>query len=88
MNSAAAALRWSSITPTPQSLLTSYDGRDEHSWTKTALNRVVQFPRRHHTVSILQREGEQLVVDKSIMEIVRSVLDLLCMRLALLRQGQ
>ena len=79
MNRAAAALRWSSISPTPHSLLTSLDGRDEHSRTKTALNRTVQFARRRHAVSMLQREGEQLVVEKSIMEIVRPVLELLCM---------
>ena len=84
---AAAALRWSSILPTPHSLLTSHDGQDEHSWTKTAHNRTVQFAGRRHGVSTLQREGEHLVVEKIIMEMVRPVLELLYLSWALGRDS-
>ena len=65
----------------PNSLLTSHgqyiDRQDEHSWTKTALNKRFQFARKLHTASMLQREGEQLVVEGSMLEIDRPVLELL-----------
>ena len=57
MNRAAAALSWSSLLATPHSLLTFQDRRDEHSWTKTALNKTVQFARKAHAVNTLKREG-------------------------------
>ena len=87
MNRAATALRWSSLSPTPHSLLTSHDRRDKLRWTKTALNRTVQFARRRHAVSMLKREGEQLVVEESMTEIVRPVLEVLCMSWALGRDS-
>ena len=87
MNRAATALRWSSLSPTPHSLLTSHDRRDKLRWTKTALKRTVQFARRRHDVSMLKREGEQLVVEESMTEIVRPVLEVTLYELGL-RQGQ
>ena len=63
MNGAAAALNRSSLLTTPHSLLTSHDGRDEHSWTKTALNKTVQFARKPHAVNMLQGEGEHYGVE-------------------------
>ena len=83
MNRAAAALSWSSRLATPHSLLTSHDRPDEHSWTKIALNKTVQFARRPHTVNMLQREGEHLGVEGSMLEIFRPVLDLVLLSWAL-----
>ena len=64
MKRAAAALRWSSLWATPHSLLTSHgqyiERKDEHSWTKTTLNKTLQFARKLHTANTLQRKGEQL----------------------------
>ena len=51
INRAAAALSWSSLLVTPRSLLTSHDGRDEHSWTKTALNKTIPFTRKPNAVN-------------------------------------
>ena len=73
MNRAAAALSWTSLLATPHSLLTSHDGQDEHSWTKTALNKTVQFAWKHYAANTLQREGEHLAVDRSMLEIVRQL---------------
>ena len=87
MNRAAAALSWSSLLATPHSLLTSHDRRDEHSWTKTALNKTVQFARKPHAVNMLQREGEHLVVEGSMLEIVRPVLELVLVSWALDRDS-
>ena len=67
MNRAAAALSWSSLLATPHRLLTSHDRKDEHSWTKTDLNKTVQFARKPHAVNTLQREGEHLGVDGSML---------------------
>ena len=72
MDRAAAALTWSSLLATPHSLLTYHDRRDEHSWTKTALNKTVQFARNPHAVNMLQREGEHLGVEGSMLENVRN----------------
>ena len=83
MNRAATALSWSSLLATLHSLLTSHDRQDEHSWTKTALNRNVQFVRRSHAVSMLQREGEHLGLEGSMLEIVRPVLELVLVSWAL-----
>ena len=71
MNKAAAALSLSSLWATPHSLLTSHDRRDEQSRTKTALNKTVQFAGKAHAVNTLQRKGEHLEVDGSILEVVR-----------------
>ena len=87
MNRAAAALSWSSLLATPHSLLTSHDRRDEHSWTKTALNKTVQFARKPHAVNMLQREGEHLGVEGSMLEIVRPVLELVLVSWALDRDS-
>ena len=59
-NIAAVDLSWSSLLATPHSLLTSHDRRNEHSWTKTALNKTVQFARKPHAVNMLQSEGGHL----------------------------
>ena len=72
---------------TLHSLLTSHDRRDEHSWTKIALNKTVQFARKPHAVNTLQREGEHLGVDGSMLEIVRPVLELVLMSWALNRDS-
>ena len=87
INRAAAALSWSSLLATPHSLLTSHDRRDEHSWTKTALNKTVQFARKPHAVNTLQREGEHLGVEGSMLEIVRPVLELVLVSWALDRDS-
>ena len=87
MNRAAAALSWSSLLATPHSLLTSHDRQDEHSWTKTALNKTVQFARKPHAVNMLQREGEHLGVEGSMLEIVRPVLELVLVSWALDRDS-
>ena len=68
---------------TPHSLLTFHDRRDEHSWTKTALNKTVQFAKKPHAVNTLQREGEHLGMEGSMLEIVRPVLELVLMSWAL-----
>ena len=83
MNRAAAALSWSSPLATLHSLLTSHDRRDEHSWTKTALNKTVQFARKPHAVNMLQREGELLGVEGSMLGIGRPVLELVLVSWAL-----
>ena len=83
INKAAAALSWSSQLATPHSLLTSHDRQDEHSWTKTALNKTVQFARKLHVVNMLQREGEHLGVEGSMLDIVRPVLELVLVSWAL-----
>ena len=70
MNRAADALSWSSLLATPHILLTSHDRRDEHSWTNISLNKTVQFARKPHAVKMLQREGEHLGVEGSMLEIV------------------
>ena len=57
INRATAALSWSSLLATPHILLTSHDRRDEHSWTKTALNKTVQSTRKPHAVNMLQGKG-------------------------------
>ena len=72
---------------TLHSLLTSHDRRDKHSWTKTALNKTVQFARKHHAVNMLQREGEHLVAEGSMLEIVRPVLELVLVSWALNRDS-
>ena len=87
MNRAAAALSWSSQLATPHSLQTSQDRRDEHSWTKTALNKTVQFTRKPHAVNMLQREGEHFGVEGSMLEIVRPVLELVLVSLVLDRDS-
>ena len=87
MNRAAATLSWSSLLATLHSLLTSQDRQDEHSWTKTALNKTVQFARKPHAVNMLQREGEHLVVEGSMLEIVRPVLELVLVSWALDRDS-
>ena len=88
---AAAALSCSSFWATLHCLLTSHgqyiDRRDEHSWTKTFLNKTVQFARKLHAVSMLQREGEQLEVEGNMLEFVRPVLELLWVGWALGRDG-
>ena len=61
---------------TPHSLLTSNDRRDELTWTKTALNKIVQFARKPHAVNMLQREGDHLAGEGSMLEIIRPVLEL------------
>ena len=76
INRDAAALSWSSLFATLHSLLTFHDRQDEHSWTKTALNKTVQFARKPHAVNMLQREGEHFGVEGSMLEIVRPVLEL------------
>ena len=85
MNRAAAALSWSSLLATPHSLLTSHDRQDEHSWTKTALNKTVQFARKPHAVNTLYREGDHLRVDGNMLEIIRPVLELVLVSWALER---
>ena len=55
MNRVAAALSWSSLLATPHILLTSHDRQDEHSWTKTALNKTVQFAWKPHAVNTPQK---------------------------------
>ena len=45
-----------SLSPTPHILLTSHNIRDEHSWTKTSLNRTVQVVKRRHA-----KEGREAV---------------------------
>ena len=55
MNRTAAALSWSSLLATQHSLLTPHDGRDEHSWTKTAMIKTAQFARKSHAVNMLQQ---------------------------------
>ena len=87
MNRAAAALSWSRLLATPHSVLTSHDRRDEHSWTKTALNKTVQFARKPHAVKMLQREGDHLGVEGSMLEIVRPVLELVLVGWALDRDS-
>ena len=87
MNRAAAALSWNSLLVTQHSLLTSHDRQDEHSWTKTALNKTVQFARKPHAVNMLQREGEQFEVEGSMLEIVRPVLEFVLVSWALDRDS-
>ena len=88
INRAAAALSWSSQLATPHSLLTSHDRQDEQSWTKTALNKTVQFARKPHAVNMLQRKGEHLEVERSMLEIVRPVLELLLVSWASYRDSK
>ena len=73
---AAVALSWSSLLATPHSLLTSHGRQNEHSWTKTALNKTVQFARKHQAVNMLQWKEGHLGGEGSMLEIVRLVLEL------------
>ena len=63
-----------SLLPTPHILLTYHNIRDEHSWTKTSLNRTVQVVKRRHAT-------ERWI------EMVRPVLERLCMSWALGRDS-
>ena len=87
MNRAAAALSWSSLLATSNSLLTSHDRRDEHSWTKITLNKAVQFARKPHAANMLQKEGEHLGLEGSMLEIFRPVLKLVFVSWALDRDS-
>ena len=91
INRAAGALSWSSLLATPHSLQTSHDRWDEHSWTKTALDKTVQFARKPHAhahaVNTLKREGEHLGVEGSMLEIARPVLELVLVSWALDRDN-
>ena len=48
-----------------------------------ALNKTVQSARKPHAVNMLQREGEHLGVEGSMLEIVRPVLELVLVSWAL-----
>ena len=51
-------------------------------------DKAVQFARKPHAVNTLQREGEHLGVEGSMLEIVRPVLELLWVSWALGRDGK
>ena len=87
MNRSAAALSWSSLLATPHSLLTSHDRQDEQGLTKIALNKTVQFARKPDAVNTLQREGDHLGVDGSMLDIVRPVLEVVLVSWALDRDS-
>ena len=87
MNRGAAALSWSSLLATLHSLLTSHDRQDEQSWTKTAMNKTVQFPSKPHALNMLQREGGNLGVEGSLLENVKPVLELVLVSWALDRES-
>ena len=87
MNSQSCSCNLSSLLATLHSLLTSHDRQDEHSWTKTALNKTVQFARKPHAVNLLQREGGLLGVKESRLEIVRPFLEVVLVSWALDRDS-